>query len=50
LAEQLTYVKTEIFMIERPLADSERRITPELIERFAKLMRERLRGEDPALR
>src|SRR3546814_11309208 len=37
-------------MLERQLANSERRITPELIERFAQLMREKLRSDDPALR
>ncbi|RYY23292.1 MAG: hypothetical protein EOP62_20740 [Sphingomonadales bacterium] len=50
LAEQLVHVKTDIVMLERQLANSERRITPELIERFAELMRERLRSEDSALR
>src|SRR3546814_10393340 len=50
LAEQLVHVKTDIVMLERQLANSERRITPELIERFAQLMREKLRSDDPALR
>lgn len=50
LAEQLVHVKTDIVMLERQLANSERRITPELIERFAQLMREKLRSDEPALR
>lgn len=50
LAEQLVHVKTDTVLLERQLANSERRITPELIERFAELMREKLRSDDPALR
>ncbi|WP_141237149.1 hypothetical protein [Sphingopyxis sp. GW247-27LB] len=43
-------MKTDIVMLERQLANSERRITPELIERSAQLMREKLRSNKPALR
>lgn len=50
LAEHLAHVKTDIVMLERQLASSERRITPELIDRFAELVRVRLRDNDPALR
>lgn len=50
LTEQLAQVKTDIVMLERQLERSERRITPELIDHFADLMRERLRHDDPALR
>ncbi len=49
LTEQLADVKTDILMLERQLEHSERSITPELIERFATLMRERLRTGDVAL-
>lgn len=47
---QLAHVKTDIILLERQLANSERRITPERIERFAELMRSRLRIDDPSLR
>ena len=47
---QLVQVEADIVLLERQLANSEKRITPELIERFAILMRERLRDSDPALR
>ncbi|WP_257787766.1 zinc ribbon domain-containing protein [Sphingopyxis sp. QXT-31] len=47
---QLSQVEADIVLLERQLANSEKRITPELIDRFAKLMRERLRESDPALR
>lgn len=50
LTEQLAQVKTDIVMLERQLERSERRITPELIDRFATMMRERLRSGEPALR
>ena len=50
LATQFAHVKADIIMLERQLANSERRITPDLIEKFAKLMRERLRSEDATLR
>ena len=50
LREQTAQVTTDIIMIERQLANSERRITPELIERFAGIMRDRLNQTDPALR
>lgn len=43
-------MKTEILMLERQLDQSERFITPELIDRFATLMRERLQSEDVAFR
>lgn len=47
---QLTQVEADIVLLERQLANSEKRITPELIKRFAQLMRERLRDDDPTLR
>ena len=50
LTEQLAHVKTDIVMLERQLEQSERSITPELIDRFAALMRGRLRSDDVALR
>ena len=37
-------------LLERQLANSERRIAPQLIARFGEMMRERLRGDDPSLR
>lgn len=50
LTEQLAQVKTDIVMLEGQLERSDRRITPELIDRFAALMRDRLRSGEPALR
>ncbi len=47
---QLVQVEADIVLLERQLANSERRITPELIEQFAELMRQRLREGEPALR
>ena len=46
----LNETKTDLTMLERQLATSERRITPERLAKFAELMRERLRGDDVALR
>lgn len=46
----LNETKTDIVMLERQLAASERRITPERLGKFAELMRQRLRGQDVALR
>ncbi len=48
--DQLTQVKSEAILLERQLSKSERRITPDLIARFADLMRARLGGDDPSLR
>uniref|UniRef100_UPI00345744CA zinc ribbon domain-containing protein n=1 Tax=uncultured Sphingomonas sp. TaxID=158754 RepID=UPI00345744CA len=50
LVEQIAQVKTDVVLLERQLANSERRITPQLIERFGEMMREKLRGDDPSLR
>ncbi len=50
LVEQIAQVKTDVVLLERQLANSERRITTQLIERFGEMMRETLRGDDPSLR
>jgi site-specific DNA recombinase len=56
-AERLTHhrqrtaaLTTDILSLERQLACSERRITPDVIGRFGKLLSKGLRGDSPALR
>jgi hypothetical protein len=56
-AERLTHhrqriaaLTADIVSLERQLASSQRRITPDVLGRFSKLLREGLRGESPALR
>lgn len=46
---QLAGIKTDIVLLERKLQRSERRITPERLQRFSDLMREGLRCHNPAL-
>lgn len=43
-------MKADVVLLERQLANSERRITPKLIECFGEMMREKLRGDNPSLR
>ncbi|MEN3971654.1 recombinase family protein [Sphingomicrobium sp. XHP0235] len=50
LSSQLAQVKTDIVLLERQLASSDRRVTRERIEQFAELLRDKLRGDDPAMR
>ena len=56
-AERLTHhrqriaaLTADIASLERQLASSQRRITPDVIGRFGKLLREGLRADNPALR
>ena len=56
-AERLTHHRqriaalgADITAVERQLASSHRRITPEVIGRFGNLLRDGLRGKSPALR
>lgn len=56
-AERLTHhrqriaaLKTDITSLERQLASSQRRITPDVIGRFGKLLRDGLRADNPSLR
>jgi site-specific DNA recombinase len=56
-AERLTHhrqriatLSADIASLERQLASSQRRITPDVLGRFGKLLREGLRGDNPALR
>ena len=50
LVEQIAQVKADAILLERQLANSERRITPELIVRFGEMVRAKLRGDDASLR
>ena len=43
-------ITTDIDLIERQLADPLRRITPEIVERFGDLLREKLASHDPLRR
>ena len=47
---QLTQVEADIVLLERQLAKSAQRITPQLIDQFAEILRNGLRKGDPALR
>ena len=47
---QLAQVEADIVLLERQLASSAKRITPELIDRFGALLRKGFREGDPALR
>ena len=47
---QLAQVEADIALLERQLANSEKKITPELIERFAEILRKGLRKGETALR
>lgn len=47
---QLEQVKEDIRLLEHQLAKSERRITPNLIDAFAELMKKRLHDDDVTLR
>ena len=47
---QLAQVDTDIALLERQLANSDKKITPELIDRFAEIVRKGLREGEPALR
>jgi hypothetical protein len=56
-AERLTHhrhriaaLTSDIASLERQLATSQRRITPDVIGRFGKLLSDGLRGDSPALR
>ena len=47
---QLAQVDTDIALLERQLANSDKKITPELIDRFVEILRKGLREGEPALR
>jgi hypothetical protein len=56
-AERLTHhrqrigaLTSDITSLERQLASNQRRITPDVIGRFGKLLRKNLRGDSPAFR
>src|SRR3954471_6057793 len=56
-AERLTHhrqriaaLTADISSLERQLASSQRRVTPEIVGRFGALLRDGLRGDNPALR
>ena len=56
-AERLTYhrqriaaLTSDITALQKQLTSSQRRITPDVVEKFGSLLREGLRGDNPALR
>lgn len=50
IAAQKRAIAIDIDALERQIADGERRITPEIVEKFGSLMRNKLRGQASAAR
>ena len=48
--QRVAALTTDITSLERQLASSQRRITPDVIGRFGNLLSQGLRGDNPALR